>query len=98
MKLSRTISYALQATVSLSRCAPGIPVSARHLAKRDQLPERYLLQILRRLVSRGVLLSSTGVAGGYCLSRAPNEITLLDIVDAFENPLTLEMRPAPELN
>src|SRR4051812_17489914 len=98
MKLSRTITYALKAMVSLSRSAPGVPVSGRHLAELNQLPERYLHQILRRLVSQGVLLSSVGVTGGYCLSRAPKEITLLDIVDAFENPFALEMRPAPGLS
>jgi Rrf2 family protein len=58
------------------------------------MPERFLLQILRCLVTHGVLQSTRGVDGGYCLARPPEEITLRDIVEAFENPLD---PAAPEL-
>ncbi len=58
------------------------------------MPERFLLQILRCLVTHGVLTSTRGVEGGYCLARAPEEITLRDIVDSFENQLEPTM---PEL-
>ncbi len=51
------------------------------------MPERFLVQILRALVTHGVLQSTCGVAGGYSLSRSPEQITLRDIVEAFDNPL-----------
>ena len=51
------------------------------------MPERFLLQILRSLVTHGLLRSTRGVDGGYYLSRPPDQITLRDIVEAFDNPL-----------
>ena len=98
MKLSRTFGYALQATVVLSQYPPAMPVSARKLAARDHLPERYLLQILRRLVSHGVLKSAAGMLGGYYLSRPPHQISVLDIVDAIEQPLLIEIESQAGLN
>jgi Rrf2 family protein len=55
------------------------------------MPERFLLQILRCLVTHGVLDSTRGVDGGYCLARPPQDVTLRDIVEAFENPLDPNM-------
>jgi Rrf2 family protein len=95
MKISRTISYAVQAVMYLARAKSGVPVPSSQLARDGQLPERFLLQILRSLVRHGLLQSTRGVDGGYFLSRAAQQITLLDIVEAFDNPLD----PAvPELN
>jgi Rrf2 family protein len=91
MKISRTVGYALKASISLAQTAPGVPISARRLASHHRLPERYLLQILRRLVSNGVLKSTAGMSGGYCLSRPPDTITLLDIVDAVESSLATDV-------
>ena len=49
------------------------------------MPERFLLQILRRLVTQGVLRSTRGIEGGYALSKPPSQITLLDIVESFDD-------------
>jgi Rrf2 family protein len=87
MKLSRTISYAIQASIHLARTEPGAPVPCSQLAREGRLPERFLLQVLRCLVTHGLLQSTRGVDGGYSLSRRPEQITLLDIVEAFDNPL-----------
>lgn len=87
MKLSRTISYAIQAALYLARSAPHVPVPCSQLARESSLPERFLLQILRCLVTHGLLQSTRGVDGGYFLLRPPERITLLDIVEAFDNPL-----------
>jgi Rrf2 family protein len=87
MKISRTISYAIQASLYLGRAQAGVPVPCSQLAREEQLPERFLLQILRCLVNHGVLQSTRGVVGGYSLSRPPQQITLLDIMEAFDNPL-----------
>lgn len=59
------------------------------------MPERFLVQILRCLVTHGLLRSTCGVAGGYSLSRSPAQITLRDIVEAFDNPLEVAL---PDLN
>jgi len=51
------------------------------------MPERFLLQILRNLVAHGILGSSRGVEGGYRLERPPEEISLLEVIEAIEGPL-----------
>jgi Rrf2 family protein len=51
------------------------------------MPERFLLQILRNLVTHGILQSTRGVDGGYSLDRSPQDISLLDVIEAVDGPL-----------
>jgi len=87
MKLSRTVAYALQATLQLARYDSAAPVPCSQLAAEGKMPERFLLQILRNLVAHGILESTRGVEGGYALGRAPEEISLLEVIEAIEGPL-----------
>lgn len=87
MKVSRTIAYAIHATLQLGRGTPGVPIPCSQLAQDGRMPERFLLQILRSLVTHGLLHSTRGVEGGYCLARPPEQISLRDIVEAFDHPL-----------
>ncbi len=50
------------------------------------MPERFLLQILRNLVTHGILRSTRGVDGGYALVRPADQISLLDVIEAIEGP------------
>ena len=89
MKLSRTASYALQAILQLAQSdASGYPIPCSRLAAEGKMPERFLLQILRSLVTHGILGSTRGVVGGYCLERSPEEISLLDVIEAVDGPVT----------
>lgn len=88
MKLSRTVSYALQATLQLARSETENPVPCSRLATEGKMPERFLLQILRNLVAHGILGSTRGVEGGYTLERDPQDISLLEVIEAIEGPLT----------
>ena len=87
MKLSRTIAYAIHATLQLASGERGVPIPCSQLATEGQMPERFLLQILRSLVTRGLLCSTRGVDGGYYLARPADQISLCDIVEAIDNPL-----------
>ena len=95
MKLSRTVSYALQASLLLARADPEHPVPCSRLAAEGKMPERFLLQILRNLVAHGVLESTRGVDGGYALERPPDEISLLEVIEAIDGPMTAAL-PAGE--
>jgi Rrf2 family protein len=87
MKLSRTVAYAVQATLQLAQTESDAPVPCSQLATVGRMPERFLLQILRHLVTHGILHSTRGVEGGYSLERRPDEISLLDVIEAIEGPL-----------
>jgi Rrf2 family transcriptional regulator, cysteine metabolism repressor len=89
MKLSRTASYALQAILQLAQSdASGYPIPCSRLAAEGKMPERFLLQILRSLVTHGILGSTRGVEGGYALARSPEDISLLDVIEAVDGPVT----------
>ena len=90
MKLSRTVTYALQATLQLAQEDRSEPVPCSRLAADGNMPERFLLQILRNLVTHGILRSTRGVDGGYALERAPNEISVLDVIEAIDGPMRAE--------
>ncbi len=87
MKLSRTVDYALRATILLAQEEPNRPIPCSHLASEGEMPERFLLQILRSLVNEGLLRSTRGVDGGYTLAQSPTEVSVLNIIEAIEGPL-----------
>jgi Rrf2 family protein len=87
MKLSRTVTYALRATLQLAQSDSSAPVPCSRLASQGDMPERFLLQILRSLVTHGILRSTRGVEGGYVLVRPSREISLLDVIEAIDGPM-----------
>lgn len=87
MKLSRTVAYAVRATLQLAKTDSAAPVPCSQLASEGNMPERFLLQILRSLVTHGILRSTRGVDGGYSLVRPPQEVSLLEVIEAIEGPL-----------
>jgi Rrf2 family protein len=87
MKLSRTAAYALQATLQLAGSESRGPVPCSRLAAQGHMPERFLLQILRSLVTHGILQSTRGVDGGYSLERSPQDISLLEVIEAIDGPI-----------
>src|SRR5689334_23809119 len=76
MKLSRTVVYAVQATLQLAQADTNGPIPCSQIASDGNMPERFLLQILRHLVTNGIMQSTRGVDGGYSLDRRPEEISL----------------------
>lgn len=88
MKVSRTVAYALRATLQLAEFNAQGPIPCSRLAAEGGMPERFLLQILRSLVTHGILQSTRGVDGGYALMKPPEEISVLEIIEAIEGPLT----------
>lgn len=81
--LSKTVEYALRATVWLAR-EPGKTESAERLASSIRVPRRYLHKVLQDLVEAGLARSQPGPGGGYTLNRDPGAITILDVIDAVE--------------
>ncbi len=86
MKLSHKSIYALRVLPHLAR-QNGEPLSAAHLSEIEDLPLKYLEQILSTLKKSGLLVSERGKLGGYSLRRPPEKITLGDIIRALDGPL-----------
>ena len=83
--LSRTGTYALQATLHLAGCSNGPAVAAITIASRLGVPSTYLAKVLHRLSREGVLVSSRGAHGGYRLARPPEQVTVAEVIAPFED-------------
>ena len=82
--VSKTEEYALRAAVYLAlRHGVGV-VRAREMARSTGIPANYLSKILHQLARSGVVTSERGRTGGFRLARAPEELTLSDVLSPFE--------------
>ena len=88
MKLvpTRRTDYAIRALVFIAN-AEESPVKARDVGEAMDLPTGVLQQVLRELQVAGIVSSRPGPAGGFALARPPDQITVLQIVEAMEGPL-----------
>lgn len=85
MELSCKTEYALLALLELAdRYNDGEPLQIRQIAAKQNIPDRYLEQLLATLRRSGLVRSQRGAKGGYILGREPWKITLLDVVKCLE--------------
>lgn len=94
MKLSVKVDYACRVLAQLARQQGREGLAhIEELAKIEDVPANYLVQILSELRNGGIITSRRGKQGGYMLARPPEAITLLEIVKVIEGDL-LELSPA----
>jgi Rrf2 family protein len=87
MKISAKAEYACLALLALARHGPDAPpLRIREISRAYGIPERYLVQILLRLKSAGLVMSTRGAAGGYHLARAASSISVGQILSAIDGP------------
>jgi Rrf2 family protein len=89
MQLTMTGEYAIRTMVHLSRLAPGTVVQIADISVSWDIPETFLRKIVARLARAGLVRSSRGVGGGVALARPAERITLLEVVEQIEGPLSL---------
>ena len=98
MKRSAKVEYACLAMLELaSQYSSGQPVRIREIAQEHGIPSRFLVQILLQLKSAGYVVSTRGAAGGYRLAKAPEEITLGEVMTTIDGPSAVEAGPAAAL-
>ena len=88
MRLSKRGEYGLRAMIDLAawETASGL-IQIKEIADREQIPSKFLEQILLNLKNAGLLHSKMGVGGGYYLARPAAEISLGQIVRVLDGPL-----------
>lgn len=83
---TRRTDYALVALATLADAAGG-SLSARQISERHGVPLSLLMNVLKDLVGIGLVTSTRGARGGYALARAPEGISVQDVVTATEGPV-----------
>lgn len=81
---SQTTEYAVRAVVMLAHLKKETLVGSKELAERAKVPTSYLPKLMQGLVRAGIVESRRGVGGGFSLLLSPEEITILDIVNAVD--------------
>jgi len=87
LELNRETDYAIRACLRLA-AAGDRSLSSGRIAVDTDVPGRYLARVLGELVGAGVVTAQLGRTGGYRLRRAPERLTLLELVEAVEGPST----------
>jgi len=90
LRLSKKADYALIALKHLAQKSSGAPsTSAREIAEKYDIPIELLAKVLQRLVRTGLLVSTQGTRGGYTLSRPSTTISVADVIQAIDGPVTV---------
>ena len=91
MQLSRKADYALRAVAYVAQLKKGDLASIGRIAKARGIPREFLAKILKELTRAGILVSFQGVTGGYRLARAPRDFSFLDVIEAMEGPVAVNL-------
>ena len=89
LRLSKKADYALMAMKHLATHTDAASTSARAIAEEYNIPLELMAKVLQRLTRSGLLASHQGTRGGYTLSKAPASISVADIIQAIDGPLTV---------
>ncbi|HEY4581073.1 MAG: hypothetical protein A3H49_04225 [Nitrospirae bacterium RIFCSPLOWO2_02_FULL_62_14] len=88
MKVSLKATYGIMAALDLALHNGTAPVQAKTIAKRQAIPLRFLEQVLHAMKNAGLVESVRGAQGGYTLGKKPADVSLADIVEALDGPLS----------
>ena len=96
MRVSAKADYALRATIELAAAGDERPVKGERIAQAQEIPLKFLENILGDLRHAGIVRSQRGAEGGYWLARPAEEITVADVVRAVDGPIANVRGLGPE--
>jgi Rrf2 family protein len=89
MQITRQADYAVRAVMHLARLETGGRAPTSLIAREQKIPPSFLAKIVSQLSVAGVVQTSRGARGGVALARQPEEVTLLEVVEAIDGPIML---------
>jgi Rrf2 family protein len=96
MRVSAKVDYAVRAGAELATAAGSGPVKGERIAQAQDIPLKFLENILLDLKHAGLVQSQRGAEGGYWLAQPPEEITVADVIRAVEGPIANVRGSRPE--
>jgi Rrf2 family protein len=98
MQITRQADYAVRAVLYLANLSNGTRAPTSQIASEQEIPSSFLAKIVSQLSVAGVVQTSRGARGGVSLARPSEEITLLEVIEAIDGPITLnECVPDPSI-
>lgn len=95
MRVSAKVDYALRALCELAAAPPG-PVKGERLAAAQEIPPKFLENILTELRRAEIVATQRGVEGGYMLAKPAADVTVADVIRALEGPIASVRGARPE--
>jgi Rrf2 family protein len=89
MQITRQADYAVRAVLYLAQLGPEQRAATSQIAQEKQIPPSFLAKIVSQLSVAGLLQTSRGARGGVSLARAPQDISILEVVEAIDGPILL---------
>jgi Rrf2 family protein len=96
MRISRSTGYALLAVGYIAKNQGKKTVLSQDISKQYDIPLEYLLKILQQLVRANVLHSKRGPRGGFSLAKPTKQITMLEMIEAVDGPMTGQLNIAEQ--
>jgi Rrf2 family protein len=96
VRISAKADYAVRVAAELAAATPKQPVKGEHLATAQEIPLKFLENILGSLRTAGIVASKRGADGGYLLAQKPAEVTVADVIRAVDGPLGAVRGEPPE--
>jgi len=96
MRVSAKADYALRAAIELAAHAEERPLKGERIAQAQEIPLKFLENILVELRHAGIVSSRRGAEGGYLLARPAEEVTVADVIRAVEGPIANVRGLGPE--
>jgi Rrf2 family protein len=91
MQITRQADYAVRTVLHLARMGDSERAATRIVAEEQNIPPSFLAKIISQLAIAGLLHTSRGARGGVTLARDPRDITLLEVVEAIDGPIQLNV-------
>ncbi|MFN7132197.1 MAG: RrF2 family transcriptional regulator [Myxococcales bacterium] len=91
LQISRKVDYALRAMIFLASIPADDVVPFREIARRMHIPQDFLPKILKPLTDKGLVKSTRGAHGGYALGKQAADISFLDVIEAVEGPIVVNL-------
>jgi Rrf2 family protein len=89
MQITRQADYALRAMIYLSKLEPTQRAATSQIADVQHIPPSFLAKIISQLSIAGLIHTSRGARGGVSLARSPEDISILEVVEAIDGPIAL---------
>src|SRR4051794_24352843 len=91
LQVSRKVDYALRAMIHLAAQPEGTRETLQDIARKNEIPREFLAKILKVLGDAGLVSAIRGPGGGVSMARAPERISFLEVIEAVDGPIVLNL-------